>query len=62
MLAVIPEGDEGALNGGEDANGGEEVREGGSEGGKEAEKEIETQQQLLDVAIVNETQMKVHES
>ncbi|KAF3596055.1 hypothetical protein DY000_02022917 [Brassica cretica] len=69
VLAVIPEGDEGALNGGEDANGGEEdanggeeVREGGSEGGKEAEKEIETQQQLLDVANVNETQMKVHES
>lgn len=55
MLAVIPEGDEGALNGGEDANGGEEVREGGSEGGKEAEKEAEAQQQLLDVAIVNET-------
>lgn len=62
MLAVIPEGDEGVLNGEDGANGGDKEVEGDNEGRTEVETETEVQQQLLNVAVVHETQKNIHDT
>lgn len=59
VLAVIPEGDEDALNVAENANIGDEVMKEGSESRKEVEKETEVQEKMLDVGMISVTQKKV---